>query len=111
MPDEDIVLPGSTIQVLEVFLDVPDKRYYAIEIARRVDLTVDSIYPDLVRLVSVGWIMTDLNEEPDPGRYCRRRWYQLTDEGRQAADCQPAPRRRRQRSNGLGWWRRRRVRR
>jgi DNA-binding IclR family transcriptional regulator len=108
VPNEDPVLPARTIQVLEVFLDVPDKQYYAIEIARRVGLAVNSIHPDLVQLVSVGWVMTGLNEKPDPGRYCRRRWYWLTENGRQAADRQPAPERPRQPSNGLDWWWRRR---
>jgi hypothetical protein len=108
VPNEDIVLPGRTIQVLEVFLDAPDKRYYGIEIARAAGLAVESIYPDLVRLESVGWVMTGLNAQPNPGSRCRRRWYKLTDEGRRAADRQPARRRRRQRSNRRGWWRLRR---
>jgi hypothetical protein len=107
--DGDSGLSATTIQVLEVFLDVPDKRYYSIEIARRVGAPVEAIYPDLVRLVSVGWIRTSLNALPSPGSRCRRRWYQLTAEGRGAADRQPAPRRLRRRDDRAGWWRRRRV--
>jgi hypothetical protein len=103
VPDDDTI-PPRTIQVLEVFLDAPDKRYYQSEIARRADL-VGSIPPDLVRLVSAGWVESGLNVRPNPGSRCRRRWYQLTDEGRRAADCQAAPRRLRQRRDGRGWWR------
>jgi DNA-binding PadR family transcriptional regulator len=106
--NENTVLPATAIQVLEVFLDVPDKRYYEVELTRRADLPAGAVRPELARLVAAGWVRTGLNALPNPGSRCRRRWYQLTDEGRQAGDRQPSPQQPRRRGNRAGWWRPRR---
>jgi hypothetical protein len=96
-------LPATTLRAWEAFLEVPDKHYYQVEIARRVGLPSSAVAEDLVRLVHLGWVQTGLNALPSPGSRCRRRWYKLTDEGGRAADQQPAPRRRQRRDDRAGW--------
>jgi hypothetical protein len=101
--DEGGELPARTIQVLEAFLDVPDRQWRLIDLSRAARLS-GSIVSDLGWLIDAGWVTTGLDAQPNPGSRCRRRWYKLTDAGQRAADSQPAAPRRRWRNDRSGWW-------
>jgi hypothetical protein len=64
--DEGGELPPRTIQVLEAFLDVPDRQWRLIDLRRAARLS-GSIVPDLARLIDAGWVTTGLDAQPNPG--------------------------------------------
>lgn len=72
--------------VLNQFLDNPGRRLYGLELMRTLDLGSGTLYPILGRLVTRGWLVAQLEQTntDNPGRPPRR-FYELTDDGRQAA--------------------------
>jgi PadR family transcriptional regulator PadR len=75
-----------TLKVLKVLLDDPLAERYGLEIAKAAKLPTGSLYPILIRLEKVGWLVSRW-EETDPsmeGRP-RRRFYRLTGGGAEKA--------------------------
>lgn len=75
-------LTKSVIGVLEALLAATnDKPAWGLSICADADLGPGTVYPILERLRTNGWITSEEETEPHPGRPARR-YYQLTDDGR-----------------------------
>jgi PadR family transcriptional regulator PadR len=74
-------LPRRTLEVFAAFLDDPDAKHYALELASALHITVGGIFVHLARLQYLGWITSGWDDLEEGSRY-RRRWYRLSEEGR-----------------------------
>ncbi|WP_295814360.1 PadR family transcriptional regulator [uncultured Deinococcus sp.] len=77
---------GQTIQVLGVLLARPDEAQYGLEISKAARLLPGSIYTITARLMELGWLDDEWEDQSDArdGRPARR-YYKLTPKGRDAA--------------------------
>jgi PadR family transcriptional regulator PadR len=76
----------TTIAVLEVLLRVTgDNPAWGFSICNDADLGSGTVYPILDRLTSRGWITSREETGPHPGRPARR-FYELTNFGREQAE-------------------------
>jgi PadR family transcriptional regulator, regulatory protein PadR len=75
-----------TLNGLRVMVDDLASDHYGLDLAKRIDAKIGSVYPVLLRLEQAGWL-TSHQEEVDPAAAGRppRRLYRLTDTGAQAA--------------------------
>jgi DNA-binding PadR family transcriptional regulator len=71
--------------VFQAFLDAPSEETYGFELAQATGLPSGTIYPILSRLVDEGLITSRWEEVEAKGQRRRRRYYELTGEGRRAA--------------------------
>ncbi|MBT2472579.1 helix-turn-helix transcriptional regulator [Streptomyces sp. ISL-66] len=79
-------LTKPTIAVLEVLLGASDDEpAWGLRICMEADLGSGTVYPLLERLAKQGWVTSWTESEPHPGRPPRR-FYQLTQSGRLAAE-------------------------
>ncbi|MFE0472548.1 PadR family transcriptional regulator [Streptomyces sp. NPDC058947] len=79
-------LTKSTASVLQVLLDSSEGRpAWGLSICRDADLGPSTVYPILDRLEERGWVSARMEVGPHPGRPPRR-FYELTDRGRQLAN-------------------------
>src|SRR6185503_2933571 len=81
--------PRMTLQtqlVLRVFLSEPSQPRYGLELCDLVGLPSGTLYPILARLEAVGWLESRWEDaaEITDGR-ARRRFYELTKDGAEAA--------------------------
>jgi PadR family transcriptional regulator PadR len=78
-------LTRQTIDILRVLLEADDEQY-GLKISQRTKLPTGSVYPILYRLERAGWL-SSVWEEADPAEtgVPRRRFYQLTEDGRRQA--------------------------
>jgi DNA-binding PadR family transcriptional regulator len=79
-------ITANVLRISRSLLDVSDNRRYGYELMRETGLRSPSMYKALHRMQDAGWLTSYL-EVGDPkllGRR-RRRYYVLTDEGRQHA--------------------------
>jgi len=78
--------PRMTLQVRLVLAqfsdhtDVPDGELYGRQICEATSLKPGTVYPILIRLERVGWLVSDWEPGRHPGRPPRR-YYRLTGEG------------------------------
>lgn len=72
--------------LLAVFASEPDTPQYGLEMTKKAGFAHGAIYPILARLELAGWVESDWEQidESREGRR-RRRYYQLTPEGRKKA--------------------------
>jgi PadR family transcriptional regulator, regulatory protein PadR len=70
------MMTDRTSRVLQVFVACPDQEFHALELERRLGLLSGTIYPNLARLETDGWIVSRW-AELEPGRQHRRRLYRL----------------------------------
>ena len=89
-------MPGVSPQVFHILLSLADGPLHGYAIIQEVRtrtndevrLTASTLYDALVRLVDHGLIV-ELDEPPDPADHdSRRRYYQLTRLGREAAEAE-----------------------
>jgi PadR family transcriptional regulator, regulatory protein PadR len=72
----------TTLAVLRVFLDQPDKGLYGLEIGRAAGVRSGSLYPILDRLEQAGLLVGEWEDaDPRSTRRPRRRYYMLTGQG------------------------------
>jgi PadR family transcriptional regulator, regulatory protein PadR len=79
-------LSERTVRILEVFVDQPDVWHFGPELAEAAGLKDGTIYPNLVRLETLGWIIggwEDAEEAAADGRRPRR-CFRLSEEGRRS---------------------------
>jgi PadR family transcriptional regulator, regulatory protein PadR len=76
----------QTRLVLQAFLDAPAEELYGFALTQATGLKAGTLYPVLERLRARGWLSARWEEidEHAEGRR-RRRYYRLTDAGRQGA--------------------------
>jgi DNA-binding MarR family transcriptional regulator len=83
----------ATIKTLQALLEYPTEERYAADIGHRADLGPGTIYPILGRLTRAGWTTERWEDEqswkdrnkPRVKHQSRQHYYQLTPEGRRAA--------------------------
>lgn len=64
-------------------LSDPFGRHYGYELGKRVNLRSGVVYPALSRMLEDGWLTDGWEERAGGRRSPPRRYYQLTDKGRQ----------------------------
>jgi DNA-binding PadR family transcriptional regulator len=75
----------QTRLVFQAFLDAPSDETYGFELAQATGLPSGTIYPILNRLADEGLIKSRWEEVETASQRRRRRYYQLTGEGRRVA--------------------------
>jgi PadR family transcriptional regulator len=78
----------TTLLILQALLDAdPSQEMYGLEIRKATGLATGTLYPILARLEGGGWVTStwETLDQRDAGRP-RRRYYRLTDGGREAAE-------------------------
>jgi PadR family transcriptional regulator, regulatory protein PadR len=98
-------LSERTVRILEVFVDQPDVWHFGLELAEAVGLKQGTIYPNLARLETLGWILRgweDAEQAAAEGRRPRA-CFRLTDEGRRSGGRAVARWRRDQAPGQRGW--------
>jgi|SRR6476660_8204531 len=71
--------------VFQAFLDSPSEETYGFELAQATGLPSGTIYPILNRLADEGLIKSHWEEVETKSQRRRRRYYELTGEGRRVA--------------------------
>lgn len=75
---------NALIAVLMTLMASPDDRHWGYEMSRQTGLRSGVLYPVLHRLLDEGWLIDGWEELVNEGRQRPpRRYYELTDEGRQ----------------------------
>ena len=95
-PDPASVLPLTPV-AFEILLSLGEEDRHGYHIMQAVERRTDgritlhagTLYRALARLVDVG-LIEELDERPDPATDDRRRYYRLTDFGRQVARAEAA---------------------
>jgi PadR family transcriptional regulator, regulatory protein PadR len=75
----------ATRFVFQAFLDAPSEETYGFELAEATGLPSGTIYPILRRLEDEGFVRSHWAEVDTGPQRRRRRYYELTGEGRRAA--------------------------
>jgi DNA-binding PadR family transcriptional regulator len=75
----------ATQLVFQAFLDAPSDETYGFELAEATDLPSGTIYPILRRLEDEGFVKSRWAHVETGSQRRRRRYYELTGEGRRAA--------------------------
>jgi PadR family transcriptional regulator PadR len=75
----------ALVQVAMALLDDPTSQHWGYELSKQAGVRSGVLYPMLTRMLNEGWV-EDGWEDPTTIREKRppRRYYELTDEGRQA---------------------------
>lgn len=74
-------LSVQTLRVLAILAERPDVPLYGWEIMQRASLAGGTVYPILARLQERGWVTSQWEVPPPPGR-TPRRFYSLTETGK-----------------------------
>lgn len=90
-------------QVFQAFLDSPSEETYGFELAEATGLPSGTIYPILRRLEDEGFVKSYWAEVDTGTQRRRRRYYELTGEGRRAAHAATAEQRTALRLLSPGW--------
>jgi DNA-binding PadR family transcriptional regulator len=93
----------QTQLVFQAFLDSPSDETYGFALAQATGLPSGTIYPILSRLADEGLIKSRWEEVETKGQRRRRRYYELTGEGRRAARAATAKQRAALRMLAPGW--------
>lgn len=96
-------LSTATQLVFQAFLDAPSDETYGFELAEATDLPSGTIYPILRRLEDEGFVKSRWVEVDTGSQRRRRRYYELTGEGRRAAQVATARSREALRLLAPGW--------
>jgi PadR family transcriptional regulator, regulatory protein PadR len=80
----------QTQLVFQAFLDSPGDETYGFELAQATGLPSGTIYPILGRLADEGLVKSRWEEVETKAQRRRRRYYELTGEGRRAAQAATA---------------------
>jgi DNA-binding PadR family transcriptional regulator len=79
----------QTEALLSTFLERPVEWRHGYDLSRDVGLQSGTLYPILMRLKEQGWLESQWEEQPPPGRPPRH-FYRLTSAGRENARAQLA---------------------
>jgi len=93
----------ATRLVFQAFLDAPGDETYGFALAEATDLPSGTIYPILRRLEDGGFIKSHWAEVETGSQRRRRRYYELTGEGRRAAHAATVEQREALRLLAPGW--------
>ena len=93
----------ATRMVFQAFLDAPSDETYGFELAQVTGLPSGTIYPILRRLEDEGFVKHRWAEVKVGDQRRRRRYYELTGEGRRAARAATAEQRQALRLLTPGW--------
>lgn len=93
----------ATRLVFQAFLDAPSDETYGFELAEATALPSGTIYPILRRLEGEGFVKSHWAEVEAGSQRRRRRYYELTGEGRRAAQAATAEQRQALRLLAPGW--------
>ena len=93
----------ATRQIFQAFLDAPSDETYGFELAEATGLPSGTVYPILRRLEDDGFIKSHWAEVEGKTQRRRRRYYELTGEGRRAAQTATAEQREALRLLSPGW--------
>lgn len=93
----------ATCLVFQTFLDAPGDRTYGFELAEATNLPSGTIYPILRRMEEEGFVKSYWAEVDTGSQRRRRRYYELTGEGRRTARAATAPQRQALRLLAPGW--------
>lgn len=93
----------ATRLVFQAFLDAPSDETYGFELAEATGLPSGTIYPVLRRLEDEGFIKSHWTQVDTGSQRRRRRYYELTGEGRRAAHAATAGQRQALRLLAPGW--------
>jgi PadR family transcriptional regulator PadR len=93
----------ATRLVFQAFLDAPSDETYGFELAEATNLPSGTIYPILRRLEDEGFIKSHWAEVETGSQRRRRRYYELTGEGRRAAHAATVEQRQALRLLAPGW--------
>lgn len=93
----------ATRLVFQAFLDSPSNETYGFELAQATGLPSGTIYPILRRLENAGFIKHRWAEVQVGNQRRRRRYYELTGEGRKAAQAATSDQRQALRLLAPGW--------
>ena len=75
----------TTTQVLQALADDPDRTRYGLEVMALTGLHSGTVFPILARLEACGWLESGWEDvDPRAAKRPRRRYYCLTDAGREA---------------------------
>ncbi len=79
--------PRMTVVILDILDAVigapPDDPAWGLKLCEETGYVTSTVYPALDRLLKAGWI-SDRREEPQPADRPRRRYYEITEDGRAA---------------------------
>lgn len=92
-----------TRQIFQAFLDAPGDETYGFELAEATGLPSGTVYPILRRLEDEGFIKSHWVEIEGKTQRRRRRYYELTGEGRRVAQAATAEHRDALRLLSPGW--------
>lgn len=96
--------PSTATQlVFQAFLDAPSTETYGFELAEATNLPSGTVYPILRRLEEEGFIRSRWAQVEKGSQRRRRRYYELTGEGRRAAHRATASQRQALRLLAPGW--------
>lgn len=93
----------ATRLVFQAFLDAPGEDTYGFELAEATGLPSGTIYPILRRFEEEGFIKSRWADVETGTQRRRRRYYELTGEGRRAAQTATAEQRQALRLLAPGW--------
>jgi DNA-binding PadR family transcriptional regulator len=74
----------QTIKLLDALLSQPGEWRYGYDLSKETGLKSGTLYPQLMRLESNGWLEATWEEAPQPGKPARH-MYRLTEVGQAAA--------------------------
>lgn len=93
----------ATRLVFQAFLDAPSEETYGFKLTEATGLPSGTIYPILRRLEDEGFIKSHWADVETGAQRRRRRYYELTGEGRRAAQVATADQRQALRLLAPGW--------
>lgn len=80
--DRNVRISLQTLKVLEAFLEDPSEELSGSDVNKRSNLASGTLYPNLLRLESAGWLTSRWEIiDPSAAGRPRRRFYRLTRSG------------------------------
>ena len=80
--DQNVRLSLQTLKVLEAFLEDPSAELAGADVNRRSGIASGTLYPNLLRLETAGWLVSRWEAiDPSTAGRPRRRLYRLTRTG------------------------------
>ena len=79
MADFEVRLTGPTLKLLKLMLEEPAKKRSGAEVSREAKIGSGTLYPLLVRLERVGWLISEWEQiDPKEAGRPRKRYYRLS---------------------------------
>jgi DNA-binding PadR family transcriptional regulator len=82
MADFEVRLTGPTLKLLKLMLEEPAKKRSGAEMSREAKIGSGTLYPLLLRLERVGWLISEWEQiDPREAGRPRKRFYRLSANG------------------------------